>query len=180
MKTVQCNEFAINIRKETPNDYDEVYELVKASFSTENHIEEPDYLNEVRTRETFIPELSLVAQLDDGKIVVQITLYETNISCGNKNITELVLSPICVLPHYFRKGIASEMINESLSIAKRMGYKVVFLWGNPNFYSKFGFVPTYHYNIRHIQFDNKNVGFIMLKELIHDTLKDIHGTIDIY
>lgn len=180
MKTVQCNEFAINIRQETPDDYDEVYELVKASFATENHTEEPDYLNEVRTRETFIPELSLVAQLDDGKIVGQITLYETNISCDNKNITELVLSPICVLPHYFRKGIASEMIKEGLSIAKKMGHGAVFLWGNPGFYSKFGFVPTYLYNIRHIQFSNKNVDFIMVKELTDDTLNGICGTIDIY
>ena len=180
MKIVQCNELFIKIRQETPNDYDEVYELVKASFATENHTEEPDYLNEVRTRETFIPKLSLVAQSDNGKIVGQITLYETSISCDNNNITQLVLSPICVLPQYFHKGIASEMIKESFIIAKRIGYGAIFLWGNPDFYSKFGFVPTYRYNIGHIQFDKKNVDFIMVKELIEGTLNGIHGTIDIY
>lgn len=180
MKVVQCNELLIKIRQETPNDYDEVYELVKTSFATVNHTEEPDYLNEVRRRETFIPELSLVAQLDNGNIVGQITLYEMSISNENNNITQLVLSPICVLPQYFHKGIASEMIKESFNIAKRVGYRAIFLWGNPNFYSKFGFVPTYRYNIRHIQFINKNVDFIMVKELIEGTLNGISGTIDIY
>ena len=85
-----------------------------------------------------------------------------------------------MLPQYFRKGIASEMIKESFNIAKRIGYGAIFLWGNPDFYSKFDFIPTYRYNIRHIQFDNKNVDFIMVKELIEGTLNGICGTIDIY
>ena len=179
MKIVQCKELTIKIRQETNVDYDEVYELVKVSFATENHTEEPDYLNDVRTRETFIPELSLVAQLDDGKIVGQVTLYETNISCGDKSITQLVLSPICVHPDYFRKGIASEMIKESLIIAKELDYGAVFLWGKPDFYSKFDFVPTYRYNIRHVQFGDKNVDFIMVRELTDGVLNGIEGIINI-
>jgi predicted N-acetyltransferase YhbS len=91
MKIVQCKEFLIKIRQETSNDYNEVYQLVKASFATENHTEESDYLNEFRTRKTLIPELSLVAQLDNGIIIGQITLYETIISCDNNYITQLVL-----------------------------------------------------------------------------------------
>jgi predicted N-acetyltransferase YhbS len=72
------------------------------------------------------------------------------------------------------------MIIESFNIAKSMGYGAIFLWGNPKFYSKFGFVPTYRYNVRHIQFGNNNVDFIMVKELIEGTLNGIFGTIDIY
>lgn len=83
IKTVQCKDLAISIRQETPEDYDEVYELVKVSFATQNHTEEPDYLNDVRKRDAFIPELSLVAQLESGQIIGQITLYKTNISCGD-------------------------------------------------------------------------------------------------
>lgn len=177
---MQCKDLTISIRQEVQDDYDEVYELVKASFATENHSEEPDYLNEVRTRKTFIPELSLVAHLDNGQIVGQITLYETTICNGDKNITQLVLSPICVLPDYFHKSIASAMIKESFIIAKKLGYGAIFLWGNPKFYSQFGFVPTYHYNIHHIQFGQENVDFIMVKELNNGVLHDVEGTINIY
>lgn len=72
------------------------------------------------------------------------------------------------------------MIEESLIIAKRLGYGAVFLWGNPRFYSRFGFIPAYRYNIRHVQFEQKNVDFIMVKELRDGALDGIEGTIDIY
>ena len=41
-----------------------------------------------------------------------------------------------------------------------MGYKVVFLWGDPNFYSKFGFVPSYKFNIYHKDFQERKVDFM--------------------
>src|SRR5665647_3784052 len=65
------------IRQEQYADYDEVYELVKTSFATSTNEGEWDYLNEVRKKDTFIPELSLVAENDDGKLVGQIVLYKT-------------------------------------------------------------------------------------------------------
>ena len=54
------------IRQEQPTDYEEVYELVKATFAASTNEGEWDYLNEVRRKIGFIPELSLVAQMEDG------------------------------------------------------------------------------------------------------------------
>ena len=67
----------MKIRQETPADYAEVYELVKISFATSTNEGEWDYLNEVRKKAAFIPELSLVAENDDGRLVGQIVLYKT-------------------------------------------------------------------------------------------------------
>lgn len=53
----------MKIRQETPADYAEVYELVKISFATSTNEGEWDYLNEVRKKAAFIPELSLVAKM---------------------------------------------------------------------------------------------------------------------
>jgi len=79
----------VNIRQEVPSDYAEVYELVKISFATTTHPDETvaGYLNEVKTKDTFIPELSLVADDNNGKIVGQVVLYETDIltPMGKKN-----------------------------------------------------------------------------------------------
>jgi len=71
----------INIRQETPEDYREVHELVDTSFATNqgDKGDTSDYLEAVRKKDTFIPELSFVATLIDGKIVGQITLYHTDI-----------------------------------------------------------------------------------------------------
>ncbi|SFM40490.1 hypothetical protein SAMN03159341_13125 [Paenibacillus sp. 1_12] len=69
----------MKIRQEKPSDYEEVYQLLRASFATSSHADgtEPDYLNEVRKKDTFVPELSLVAENEDGKLVGQVVLYET-------------------------------------------------------------------------------------------------------
>lgn len=90
----------MKIRQEEITDYDEVYELVKVSFAASSHSDgtEADYLNEIRKKDTFIPELSLVAQDDKGKIIGQIVLYKTFITMSDKTVAELVLSPICVHP----------------------------------------------------------------------------------
>ena len=65
----------VKIRQEESCDYNAVYQLVKESFLTQNHTEEPDYLNGLRTKAEFIPQLSLVAETEDGIIVGQIALH---------------------------------------------------------------------------------------------------------
>jgi len=104
----------MKIRQEKPSDYNEVYELVKISFATNSDDDgtTSDYLNEIRKKDTFIPELSLVAEDDNGKIIGQIVLYKMMIDTKNGKIVELLLSPICVHPEYFCKGIARTMIKK--------------------------------------------------------------------
>jgi len=169
----------MKIRREKPSDYDEVYELLKLSFGTTSNDGEWDYLNEVRKKDTFIPDLSLVTENDDGKIIGQIVLYKMTINSKDKKFTELLLSPICVHPDYFRRGIARTMINESFCIAKQLGYRAVFLCGEPEIYKKFGFKPSYYYDIFHVSDDSKNAQWCMAYELVDDALKGICGTVDI-
>ena len=68
----------MTIREEMPSDYDEVCELVKKSFATNSDDDGTthDYLSQLRKKDVFIPELSLVAENDDGKIIGQIVLYK--------------------------------------------------------------------------------------------------------
>ncbi len=167
------------IRQEQPADYDEIYELVKKSFATSTNDGEWDYLNEVREKDTFIPELSLVAENDDGKLVGQIVLYKSNITAPDKVYTELLLSPISVHPDFFRKGIARAMMMEAFRIAKDMGFTAVFLCGDPEFYHKFGFKGTYEYGIFHIADKTKKAEWCMALELIPGELAGKAGTVDI-
>jgi predicted N-acetyltransferase YhbS len=105
----------MKIRQEKIEDYKEVYELVKKSFTTSTHADgtEPDYLNEVRKKESFIPELSLVIENSDGKLIGQVVLSKTIITSLDREITELLLSPICVHPDFFRQGTARTMMEEA-------------------------------------------------------------------
>ena len=170
------------IRQEKPSDYDEVYRLVKKSFSTVctggAEPDEQDYLNEIRGRDTFIPELSLVAENDDRAIVGQVVLYKTAITTPCGDLVELLLSPICVHPDYFRRGIARAMLCEAFRIAKEMGFRAVFLCGDPEIYGRLGFVPSYRYNIFHKDDESKTAEWSMVCELYSGALSGVSGTID--
>jgi predicted N-acetyltransferase YhbS len=170
----------MKIRQEHRSDYPEVYELVKTSFATSSDSDgtEPDYLNELRTKDTFIPELSLLAENENGTIIGQIVLYKTAIATSHGELIELLLSPICVHPDYFRRGIARAMVEEALNIARGMGFRAVFLCGDPETYQKLGFSPSYQYNIFHKDDKPKTAKWSMVRELYSGALNGISGTVD--
>jgi predicted N-acetyltransferase YhbS len=180
-RSSENRELRVRIRQEQPEDFAAVYQLVEAAFATSAHSDgtEPDYLNEVRRQPTFIPELSLVAEDDTGILVGQIVLYETHITTLGGPVTELVLSPISVHPDYFRRGIARAMMGEAFRIAMHLGYQAVFLCGDPDFYRKFGFTPTYEWGIFHSSDANHTAEWCMVHELVQGSLATVQGTIAI-
>ena len=171
----------MTIRQESPQDYDKVYELVKASFATASHSDgtEADYLNKIRQKDTFISQLSLVV-VDGDMITGQIVLYKMTIALPNETMTELVISPLSVHPGHFKKGIATTLVEAGLKKAKELGYKATFLCGDPVFYEKLGFTATHNYGIYHIK-DN-TAPWCMVKELekgFLDKFSKTPATIDI-
>jgi len=168
------------IRQEREEDYKEVYELVKHAFLTVEHCDgdEQDYLSKLRDEETFIPELSLVAE-KEGKIVGQIVLYKTDLKTEEGNSTQLVLSPLCVHPDCRGQGFAKALTERACEIAKGLGYKAVFLCGNPEMYSKIGFTPSHRFNVYHATDKDKNADWCMARELVKGSLSGMCGTVDI-
>ena len=170
------------IRVERPADYAEVYRLVKTSFATvyPDGVEpdEQDYLEELRGKNAFIPELSLVAEQDDGTLVGQIVLYKTAITTPEGELAELLLSPICVHSDYFRRGIARAMVEEALRIARGLGFRAVFLCGDPETYGRLGFVPSYRYGIVHREDESRTAAWSMVRELYPGALDGVTGVVD--
>ncbi len=168
------------LRQETPADYAQVEAMVKASFATTSHWDGTEhlYLNELRTKPTFIPELSLVA-VKDERIVGQIVLYETCL-VGCANTHELLnLSPVSVHVDYFRQGIGTKLIQTGCENAARLGYKAVLLCGDPAYYTRFGFKPSYEYAIYHINDMEHTAQWCMVKELEEGFLAHVKGSTDI-
>jgi len=56
------------------------------------------------------------------------------------NLSILGLAPVAVLPDYQRQGIGSLPIREGLKECVRSGFQAVVVLGNPDFYSRFGFI----------------------------------------
>lgn len=143
----------IIIRPEKPSEYEKVNELIYKAFAASYGIETGQFMKkhfiEERQKESFIPELSLVAVLGNGAIVGEAAIHETDITTENGIITQLALSQSAVLPEYRMQGIMRTLVEYALNEAKKMGYGAVFLGGNPKLYARFGFESSSRYGIYH-------------------------------
>ena len=128
------------IRKETPADYPQVYDLVKAAFEHAEHADgtEPDLVERLRKNPAaFLPELSLVAELD-GKLVGYILLTDTKLA----DYRTLTVGPLAVLPEHQRQGVGGKLLEEGHRIARHMGYEFSTLVGHETYYPRFGYRPA--------------------------------------
>ena len=162
----------LEIRKETKKDYEKVYNLIKISFKTAKHSDgnEQDLVVNLRKSNNFIPDLSLVAILNN-KIVGYILF--TKIKIGEYE--ELALAPLCVLPEYQKQGIGKKLIERGHKIAKKLGYHFSIVLGSENYYPKMGYVPAIQYGIKPL-FEVSNENFMAIK--LNDFDKEIIGTVE--
>lgn len=123
----------IIIRPEKPSEYEEVNEIVYKAFAEQHGIETGRFMREhfieQRQKETFVPDLSLIAVLQNGTIVGEVAIHETDIATKNGKNTQLTLSQSAVLPEYRMQGIMRMLVEYALNKAKTMGYGAVFLGG---------------------------------------------------
>lgn len=71
------------------------------------------------------------------------------------------MQPVAVLPSMQKQGIGSKLIEEGNKEALGMGYKKIFVLGDPAYYSRFGFVPAREYNY-YCEFDQEGEHFMVL------------------
>ena len=159
------------IRQENKNDYEEVYNVIKTAFETAEHSDgnEQDLVVALRKSDNFIPELSLVAVMDN-KIVGYILF--TKIKIGKQE--ELALAPIGVLPEYQKQGIGRTLIQEGNKKAKELGYHYSVVLGSDKYYPKFGYVSAKEYGIV-APFDVPDENFMAIK--LNDTDIEIKGIV---
>jgi len=165
------NSTKVEIRQEMAQDYPAVYALNLAAFGRKDEARLTDRL---RLSEAFIPELSLVATIDD-KVVGYILFSKISIVDGERDITSLSLAPMSVIPEMQRQGIGTRLIQYGLGKAKDAGYKSVIVLGHQKYYPKFGFVPTTKWLIKP-PFNIPQNAFMGL-ELVENGLKGISGTV---
>ncbi|WP_236622698.1 GNAT family N-acetyltransferase [Methanococcoides methylutens] len=91
----------------------------------------------------------------------------------NKEFEVLCMGPIGVLPSYQKKGIGSMLMNCSIEKARELGYKGIFIFGEPEYYKRFGFVNTIEYNIQTAT--GENFDAFMALELYEGSLGPVSG-----
>ena len=131
------------IRQETEADYKAIYELNQQAFGQDN---ESQLIEKIRSGNTFIPGLSIIAELE-GKIIGHILFSKIEIQ-GSSTFPSLALAPMAVHPDFQKKGVGSRLVKQGLEVAKKLGFEHVIVLGHENYYPKFGFHNASNWNIQ--------------------------------
>lgn len=166
------------IRPEKPADFTAIYKLVKVAFETAqvSNGKEQDFVDKLRSSGNYLPELALVAE-EKGEIIGHIMLTKTYVSTVDGKLERLLLAPLSVKLEHRDRGVGTALIKKSLELAKKMGFKAVFVVGNPDYYGRFGFKPTVLWGIKHVP--EIPPQYVMACELSPDGLTGVYGTVSL-
>lgn len=159
------------IRQETPNDYGEVYKLIKKAFLTAEYTDgnEHNLVVALRKGSAFIPELSLIAEINNelvGHIMFTKAMVEKN--------EILALAPLSVEPRYQRQGVGTALIMEGHKIAKQMGYQYSLVLGSKTYYQRAGYQPAKRFGIE-VPKNFPSENFLAIK--LQENAKPLCGTV---
>ena len=81
--------------------------------------------------------ISLVAETE-GAVVGHIAFSPVTIG-NNENFQGYILAPLGVKPDYQKQHIGSRLIESGMQQLLKMGVNILFVYGDPIYYSRFGF-----------------------------------------
>lgn len=164
----------ITIRLETPNDYRETEVIVREAFwdvykpGCDEHL----VIHKVRKSSAYVKELDIVAC--DGEKIVGVVICPKAKIVNEKNQEFTTLSMMVgVLPSYQKKGIGSMLIKKVIDKARLLEFKGIVIFGNPEYYPRFGFKNAKEYGIQ--TSDGKNFDPFMALELYENSLNGMQG-----
>ncbi|NOT39160.1 MAG: N-acetyltransferase [Alphaproteobacteria bacterium] len=129
----------INIRLECPEDRDAIFDLTKRAFAPMPYADGDEQEMIDKLRDAGALSLSAVAVLD-GAIAGHVALSPATHEGGDAGW--YTLGPISAEPALQRKGIGRALIAFAKSWMGEHRARGCILTGNPNYYSRFGFVPA--------------------------------------
>ena len=158
-----------SIRDERPEDTERVHTIQEAAFGQPDEADLVDVL-----RGGAKPQLSLVAERA-GELVGHVFFSPVSIEGALAAPPCAGLAPVGVLPTEQGRGAGCALVQEGLSRSRYIGWKAVFLLGNPAYYQRFGFVLAAPRGF-HYESDANDPSFQMI-ELEPAALRGLEGRI---
>lgn len=158
----------MRVRAEKPEDIEAVHQVNIAAFGRSSEAGLVDRLRSVR------PTLSFVAVLS-GQIVGH--LFFSPVAIDNQSNNSLVfgLAPLAVLPEFQKQGIGTALVEYGLKECDRFGCKAIVVLGDPDYYSRFGFIPAKNKGLK-CEYTVPDEAFMVL-ELESGALDGCSGTV---
>ncbi len=166
----------IEIRNTAKRDYKSTENLTREAFWNLYNpgCSEHFILHKLRESKGYVEELDLIA-IHKGELVGHIISTKAKVidAKGNEHQV-LCVGPFAVSPNLQGKGIGAKLIKQSIKKANEMGFSGMILFGNPNYYSRFGFVNAQQFEIT--TKDGQNFDPFMALELGENRLSNVKGT----
>lgn len=163
----------VDIRPESGRDRDAISAVVTQAFGRDA---EARLVDALRRSSAFVPELSLVAVLDDD-IVGHILFTQLHVRADDGTRRPgLALAPLAVSPRVQRCGVGQALVGRGLGAARQLGHPFVVVLGHPAYYPRFGFGPAHRFHIR-APFDVRDEAFMALP-LQPTGLSDVRGVVE--
>ena len=127
----------MNIRLAQETDLDSILKVIETAFSDEENKVIMNLVQEL-SRENASPSIkSLVAEVDNQ--VIGYVSFSPIFLKSDSSISGYILAPLAVAPKHQKKGIGSNLINAGVDMLTRDGAGVLMVYGDPNYYGRFGF-----------------------------------------
>ncbi|GAA1867244.1 N-acetyltransferase [Myceligenerans crystallogenes] len=127
----------MDLRDELPSDRHTVRDLHLAAFGDHGRVV-ADLTDDLR--DTGAPVLSVVAD-QDGQVAGHVMVTRGLLDAPRRLVEVGVLSPLAVLPALQRRGLGAALVRHGLADLAERGVPLVFLEGDPGYYSRLGFTP---------------------------------------
>ena len=129
----------MDLREEQPGDKASVRKIHVQAFTGHGQVV-ASLVDSLREIITPTAGLSLVAE-QDGQIVGHVMFTRSLLDAPRRLVEVQVLSPLAVMPDYHKRGIGSALVRQGLKAIAERAVPLVFLEGDPAYYSRFGFAP---------------------------------------
>jgi len=131
----------VRLRAATEYDWPAISDVMLAAFGEAEGPEIVELVADLLEDPTARPLWSLVAT-EAERVVGHILFTATRIEPDPGNLASAILAPMAVHPDCQQRGIGRRLINDGLERLTAAGVGLVFVLGDPAFYTRFGFAPA--------------------------------------
>lgn len=168
----------IVIRRERPEEYFQVENLVRESFWNVYRpgCQEHFVLHRLREDPAFVKELDLVME-QDGRLIGQNMFMRAHIEADDgRQVPIMTMGPICIANDLKRRGYGKMLLDYSLEQAAALGCGALCFEGNILFYGQSGFTYARDFGIRyHGLPEGADSSFFLCRELVPGYLSGVTG-----
>jgi len=124
------------IRNSKSNDESDILNIHLSAFGETEGKEVAELASNLLHESTEYSILSFVSE-DNGSLIGHVIFSEVRfLNCA---LNAYILALLAVIPNYQKRKVGSSLIEHGINILSSKGVEIVFVYGDPAYYSRFGF-----------------------------------------